>query len=299
MDNGAPGLGEILSHSALDVPWLLAFVGAGALYAAGLRRRGGAPPWRRRAMLFYTGLVIVAVATQGPLEHYGNQLLWANFAGFLLITMVAPPILLAGAPLTLAFASTGREGRRRLRAFYRRGPLTWLTFPIVSWLLFAVVTYAWQFSSLTGDAAANVFVRDIQQVTLLAVGLLFWYPALAFDPVRWRMAYPLRGLYVMVEMVHKALFGGMFLAMSTPFHSDFAANAPAWAPSAIMDQRIGILILWIGGNMIFILALVSIAWRWVQYEARNSARIDKRLARERAAVRERRAALDKVFEKQI
>lgn len=292
----SPGIAEVLSHMAVDLPWLAAMMAAGLLYGLGLRH--AQPAFRRarlRALSFYVGLTAVAIGTQGPIEHYGNQLLLVNFGGFLLISMVAPPLLLAGAPLTLAFHAAGPRGRARLRAFYRRPPLAWLTFPVVSWLLFAVVTYAWQFSGLTEVASRNVFVRDAQQLSLLAVGLLFWYPALAVDPLHWRLAFPLRVLYVMLEMVHKSLFGGMFLALNSPFHESFAEGLPAWGPSAMMDQRIAILVLWIGGNLVFLAALVAIVWKWMQYETRNNVRTDRRLAREREARLKRQAALEQIF----
>ncbi len=109
------------------------------------------------------------------------------------------------------------------------------------------------------------------------------------------MPYPLRSLYVFVEMTHKGLFGGMFLSMTTAMHSDFAAGAPGWAPNALTDQRISILILWIGGNMIFLVALIGLVLKWVAYERRNQHRTDRRLALQREAARKRRAALDQVF----
>jgi putative membrane protein len=239
------------------------------------------------------------LAVQGPLEHYGNQLLWANFTSFLLVTMVAAPLFVLATPLTLAFRVTGPAGRARLRRFYRGIPMSWLTFPVVAWLAFAVVTYVWQFTALTSIAAQNAAVRDIQMLSLLLVGLLFWYPAFAVDPIRWRLAYPLRGLYVLLELTHKGLFGGMFLSMETPFHGYFAENLPAWGPTAMHDQRLAILVLWLGGNLIFVAALISIAVGWSRYEARNSRRIDRRLERERAAQRRHREALEQVFQRPV
>ncbi len=57
--------------------------------------------------------------------------------------------------------------------------------------------------------------------------------AVAADPLRWRLPYPLRSLYVLVEMTHKGLFGGMFLSMTSVVHSDLAARAPAWSRSTL------------------------------------------------------------------
>ena len=300
MRETAPGVAEVFGHFAFDLPWYTAAVFAVALYVGALRlvRRAGprVPPSLWRAVAFVAGAVLVLVATQTPLEHYGNQLLWADFAGMFLLTMAAPPLILLGAPLTLAFRANGRRGRARLRRLYRGRVARVAGMPVTAWLLFAVVTYLWQFTSLTEQAATNVFVRDAQQLSLLAVGLLFWWPALNADPVPWRMSHPLRVLYVSVEMTHKALFGGMFLSLNTPVHETFAANAPLWSISAMADQRLAILILWVGGSLAFLVALASIAVGWVGYEARSAARIDRRLDEQRRARRERDRALGEVFE---
>jgi putative membrane protein len=299
----APGPSELLSTWAFDVPWIAALLAAAFLYLHAYRTHLRATPRvgqsPLKAVSFIAGLALVAVATLSPLEHYGNQVLWVNFLGFLVLTMLAAPLLVLGSPLTLAFRVSGEPRRRLLRAAYRSKPVGVLTNPVVAWLLFAVVTYIWQFSSLTEVAARNVFLRDLQQITLLLVALCFWTPALAADPLRWRMPHPLRALYVFLEMTHKALFGGMFLSMNSTFHAHFEAHAPAWAPDAINDQRIAILILWIGGSAIFLVALMGIVVRWMGYEDRLQTRIDRRLRLQREAAERRRAALEQVFDRPI
>lgn len=303
MTESPPTLGEILGMTSFDLHWIVLLAGAAVLYFIGVRRaRTGRPVLRflgLRSAAFILGLIAMWVAVQSPIEHFGNHFLWANFTSFLLITMVAAPLFVLATPLTLAFRVSGPRWRSRLRTFYRRFPVTWLTFPPVAWLAFAVVTYVWQFSSLTTFAAQHAAVRDVQMLTLLLVGLMFWYPAFAVDPIHWRIAHPLRGLYVLLEMTHKGLFGGMFLSMATPFHDHFANNLPDWGPSAMVDQRLGILILWIFGNLIFIAALVAIVTGWLQYEARNSRRVDRRLAIEREADARRKAALEQIFHKPV
>ena len=297
----APSLGEVLGKWSLDVPWIVAAAVAICWYARAFAkaRRLGSSHSSRRMALFCVGIVLALLAVVSPLEHYGNQLLWVNFTGFLFLTMIAPALILLGAPLTLAFRVASPTGRRRLRGFYRHRAVVLVTFPAFTWLLFAVVTYLWQFTGLADRAAENVFVRDIQQLTSLAVGLLFWLPAVASDPLRWRLAYPLRALYVFVEMTHKGLFGGMFLSMNTAMHAGFAANIPAWGPDPLTDQRIAILILWIGGNLVFIVGLVAIILGWMRYEQRNQRRTDWRLRLQREAAERRRRALDQVFTKGV
>lgn len=292
----------MLQHFSFDPFWLVALAIAAALYAHAFRRTRApgrvAHPWARLAA-YQAGLLVMAVATLSPLDYWGNRVLWLNFTGFLLVTMVAAPLVVLGAPLTLAFRVAGPDGRTILRRFYRSRLVSAVTFPVVSWLAFAVATYVWQFTALTEIAARHAVVRDLQQASLLLVSLAFWLPALCSDPLRWRMPYPLRVLYVLVEMTHKGLFGGMFLSASHPFHSYFANHAPAWAPSAMTDQRMGILVLWIGGNLIFVAVLIALVFQWIQYEGRNQHRVDLRLKLAREAANRRRAALDQVFHRPL
>lgn len=303
MIEAAPGLTEILRQFSPDLPWLLALVAVSAVYLAAARRTNARSPRkphaRWRTACFIAGVTLVGAAVLSPLEHYGNRLLWVNFTGFLVLTMVAAPLILLGSPLTLAFRVSNQAWRRRLRRGYRSRIAAFATFPVLTWLLFAVVTYAWQFSGLTDDAAKNVFVRDIQQVTLLIVALLFWQPVLCADPMRWRLPYTLRAFYVFVEMTHKGLFGGMFLSMNHPMHDYFAARLPAWGPGPMTDQRISILVLWIGGNLIFVLALICLVVGWVRYEQRATRRTDRRLDEERIAIRAKRNAMEQVFRKGV
>lgn len=298
-----PSAGEFLGHVSFDVPWLLAIGGVLYWYLRNVRRANNICPGKRhpawRTASFIAGLGMLWVAAQSPIEYWGNILLWVNFLGFLVLTMAAAPLLVLGSPLTLAFKVGSPATRARLRGFYRRFPMSWLTFPVFTWLAFAVITYAWQFTALTEYAAHNPYVRDLQLVTLLFVAILFWIPALAADPVRWRLNQPLRFFYVMVEMVHKGLFGGMFLSLTSPVHKGLAADLPSWGPSAMTDQRMAILVLWIGGNLIFLIALAYIVGQWLEYEARNNHRTDRRLAQERRMTEERRRALEQVFQKPI
>ncbi len=297
----APGLVEIARQWVFSPVWLaiLAGMAGGYGWAFSRARRAGFPHPGWRLALFAAGLTVLAVGLVSPVAHYGRQVLWVDFTGFLLITMIAPPLMLAGAPLTLAFRASGPRRRRMFRRLYRSKAAAVLTFPVATWLIFAVATYLWQFTALTDLAARDTVVRHLQQLSLTFVGLLFWIPAVASDPLRWRIAYPLRALYIFVEMTHKGLFGGMFLSMNTAMHGDFARNAPAWAPNALDDQRIAILILWIGGNMVFIAALIGVVFRWVAYEQRNQRRTDFRLRRAREQAQRKRAAMEQIFTRTV
>ena len=293
----------MLSHWRFDPFWIILLLAAGWWYVSSLRKleatnpRVPHPRWKMWSFLF--SLVLIAIATMSPLQHYGNVFLSVTFIGFLVISMVAPIFFLIASPLTLAFRVSGKPARARLRWLYRNRVSTIISYPLFSWLAFAIVTYLWQFSKLTEWAIENGAVRDIELLTLFFVGILFYLPALCADPVRWRMIFPLRIFYVFVEVAHKALFGGMFTAMSSVFHPQMAAAMPDWGPSALFDQRLGVLLVSAVGNGIFITVIAFLVWRWVPYEARISARIDKRLEKERLAETRKQAAMEQIFRRGV
>jgi putative copper resistance protein D len=294
----------MLSHWRFDPFWIVLLIVAAWWYISALRKleatnpRVPHPRWKMWS--FIGGLVLIAIATMSPMQHYGNVFLFMTFVGFIVISMVAPIFLLLASPLTLAFRTTDTQrGRARLRWLYRNPISTVLTYPLFSWLAFAVVTYVWQFSKLTEIAARNGAVRDIELLTMLFIGILFYFPALCADPVRWRMNFPLRIFYVFVEVTHKALFGGMFTSMSSVFHPSMAKAMPNWGPDPLFDQRIGVLIVSAVGNAIFITVIAFLVARWVPYETRVSARTDKRLEKERAAAERKQAALEQVFRRTV
>src|SRR4051794_35330780 len=107
--NEPPDILEILRHFTVDPVWIVLLGAVGGWYFLAFRRAAADalprrhPTWK--AFAFGGGLVALAIGTLSPIEHYGNTLLWVDFLGFLLITMIGAPLLVLGSPLTLAFRS--------------------------------------------------------------------------------------------------------------------------------------------------------------------------------------------------
>ena len=90
---------------------------AAALYELGRRKLGGGR-WRReggwRAEAFYAGLVALVVATQPPLDGLADRSFSAHMVQHLLLQMVAPPLLVLGAPWLPVWRMLPTGGRHRL-----------------------------------------------------------------------------------------------------------------------------------------------------------------------------------------
>src|SRR5436305_253390 len=69
-------------------------------------------PFRRTAA-FLLGLGAIEVALQSPIEHYDTTLFSLHMVQHILLTLVAPPLIAAGAPVTLLLRFTKPDVRRR------------------------------------------------------------------------------------------------------------------------------------------------------------------------------------------
>src|SRR5512144_1762221 len=104
-DLGAPW--TILRSWTLD-PLVIAGLTAALWWyvrALGRLRRSyaGWPRWRTRC--FAAGIGVLTLALMSPVDAYADLLLSVHMVQHLLLTLLAPPLLLLGAPLTLAVRS--------------------------------------------------------------------------------------------------------------------------------------------------------------------------------------------------
>jgi cytochrome c oxidase assembly factor CtaG len=105
----APSWNVLVTDWSLDVafPFVVAL---GAAYVIGVRRlhaRGRSWPASRTAA-FLSGLVVVLVATESGLAAYDRVLYSLHVVQHVLLGMVAPLLLVLGAPITLALQAGSR-----------------------------------------------------------------------------------------------------------------------------------------------------------------------------------------------
>ncbi len=122
----APSFGEVVRQWVADPFWIVLLVAMAGAYGLAFRksRQGKFRHPSSRLALFMAGIAVAAIATVSPVAHYSDRLLWVDFTGFLMLTMIAPPLMLLGAPVTLGFRISGPKRRRMLRRMYRSRLIT-------------------------------------------------------------------------------------------------------------------------------------------------------------------------------
>jgi putative membrane protein len=246
------------------IPALL--VAAAGLYAFGLvrtGRRGGAPFHPALTVAFGAGLAALAVALVGPMERLATERFSWHMAQHLLITMVAAPLLLLGRPVGLARRASSGPVRMALLSVLRSRLIEAATHPVVAWLGLAVALWASHFTSLYQRALASEPVHALEHALYVVASLLFWLPVTATEPTRRRLGYPARLLYLFLAGAAGALLASTLYQSTRVLYGSYAGQG------GLADQQSAAAVMWIGGGLGFLIAILLVAGAWARHDRRG------------------------------
>jgi len=286
-DVPAPAFPGVLLAWRFDPLTIVPLVAIGAAYLWAVdrvkRAHPGNPHPAHRSALFVGGLVAIGLALASPVEAYEGSLFSVHMVQHLLLMLVAAPLLLAGAPITLALRVAPPSVRRRLLWVLHSPLVKAISFPVFTWALFAAVNWGWHFSSLYDQALENTALHYFQHATFLGAALLFWWPAIGADPSPWRLPHPVRLFYLFLALPQNSFLGVALLNTGTVLYPHYVTNLRSWGPTPLDDQHLGGVLMWVAGDIAFLLGMAIVIVVWMRHEERRTARLDARLAAERAA----------------
>jgi cytochrome c oxidase assembly factor CtaG len=261
-------------------PSLLIF-GALALYLWGAWRVGRIQrdrPWSGSRTVAFTGAMAVTfLAIELFVGVYDDSLFYDHMIQHLLLIMVAAPLIAISAPLELLWrASTGRTGRVVGRVLSSKVAEI-VGHPIVGFGLYAVLIPVAHLTSLYNFSLIHDLAHDNEHLAFLVFGYLFWRHALGSEPKRHPLTPPQRLIYLALA-VPVDTFTGLALVNTT--HEIFPAYFDvrrSWGPSLVSDLHIGGAIMWVGGDMLMVLAMIPVVVQWLRYDAERTRRLDAEL----------------------
>jgi putative membrane protein len=273
---------------SLEAHVLLPLLGVALLYRWASRTVSTAHPanpWPRwRAISWYLGLFVLLVALASPIGTYDTTLFSVHMVQHLLMTLVAAPLLALGAPITLLLRVSSAATRRRwLLPVLHSRVLRVLSFPVVTWVLFAAVMWASHFSALFDVALDNELAHVFEHALFLGAALLFWWPVVGADPSPWRLPHPARVAYLFLGMPQSSFLGLAIFSAPDVLYPHYATLVRPWGPTPLYDQQLAGGIMWAGGDLLFLVAMVAALWVWLRAEEREGRLADARLDRQAAA----------------
>ncbi len=267
---------SILTAWTFDPMVVAGLAAAGVLYLRGVRRvRRPDRKLANRAACFIGGLVVIWIALQSPIDSYADTRLSVHMGQHLLLTMIAAPLLVLGAPVTLLLrAATPAVRRRWVLPLLRSRPVRLLTAPVVSWAQFALVLWVSHFSPLYEAAVGSTGVHALEHLLYIVSAVLFWSPVAGIDPSPKRLSHPARLLYLFLAMPQASFLGLAMWGTSRVLYPSYQA---ALGAAALDDQRLAGTIMGSAGMLVMVPALGLVVLDWLAREEREAVRTDARL----------------------
>jgi cytochrome c oxidase assembly factor CtaG len=268
---------------------------AGALLAAAVgwlllvrrirRIHPGHPVPIARSAAFLGGLAAIAVALLSGVERYDTTLFSVHMVQHLLLMLVAAPLIALAAPVTqlLRAASPGVRGRWLIPVLHSH-VVEAVGHPVVAWLTFTLVIWLSHFSPLFDLALENPGVHDLEHLAYLGSAMLFWWPVVAADPSRRRLPYPVRALYLLLQLPVNSFLGMAILFANAPLYAHYATLGSPYGINPLADQQLAGGLMWLAGDVVFIAAILAVVAAWMRHEERDAPAAERRAEAQRAAI---------------
>lgn len=237
------------------------------LYAGGVLRL-----WRRagagrgvspgRATLFATGWLALTGALVTPLHPLSERLFTAHMVEHEILMVVAAPLLALSRPIGAMLWGLPQDWRRALGA--AAGSSAWrqiwrgLTDPLAATMLHAIAIWAWHVPSLFAMALEDEAMHALQHASFLLTALLFWWSLLCR-----RGSRGVAVGHLFATALHTGLLGALLVFSIRLWFPDQAGEAARWGLTALEDQQLAGLVMWIPACLAYPIAGLALAGLWI------------------------------------
>jgi len=293
------GIADALAHGALSpgqnlwAAWdLTPEITLGTLLAAGLYATG---LWRRRHktdavriwrhVSFFAGLAAIFLAFQSPIDPIAERVFLMHQVQHLLLRLLGPMLLFLAAPQGLLVAGTPDWAQRRIVTPIMtndvvRGAFGILVHPAIVTALFIGTLYFWQIPKFHNLALLNDKLHYLMHASMLLPGLLFFWRIFDFRPAPMGTRYGVRLMMLWIMILSNIVIGS-YIAFKRPvLYSAYAELGRLGSFSALADELLGGVLIWIPSSMTGLVAVLIVVHMWGRHETKEEHRRTARLLRQ-------------------
>lgn len=267
-DISLPGPGDVWSAHHWTWEWSITvpLAAIAAWYLIGsARRRSRYPALKWRHLAFWGGWLTLVFALVSPLHQLGDALFSAHmFQHELLILLAAPLIAAAHPSVTLLYALSPKYRAhvgRFISSAERHPIVSFVTAPLSAFLLHAVALWGWHIPALYEATISSDFIHALQHLSFFVSGLVFW--SALYGAGRSSMGYGSAVLYTFGTAVHCSALGALLTFSNVLWYPIYANRTEIWHMSALQDQQLGGLLMWVPSGVIFIVIGLVLTGRWM------------------------------------
>jgi putative membrane protein len=202
-----------------------------------------------RTIFWVVGVVCAIFSVIGPLAQLSHIDFTAHMVGHLLLGMLAPLLMVLGAPMTLALRTINVTTARRLSNLLKMWPVRIVSNPIVAsvlnvgglWILYSTNLYATMHD--------NLFLHTFIHFHVFMAGYLFTVSMIYIDPTPHRYRFVFRATVMVLTLAGHGI-------LSKYIYS----HPPAGVP--LPQAEIGGMLMYYGGDLIDIVLIYILCFQW-------------------------------------
>jgi len=213
--------------------------------------------WRGASFLF--GMFFVWLAMASPIAALDHELLTIHMVKHLLLMTVASPLIWLSAPVKpLLHGLPQRSAQPAVNRLFRSAPMQrlgrFLGHPAVCWLAASATLIGWHIPALFMFGMHSAMWHEIEQVSFLASGLLFWWPVM--HPGRtgatwseWSIL-----LYLFLATLPCDILSGFLVFCGRVVYPMYFSSPRLFGLSALADQEYAAALMWTWVTIVYLIA---------------------------------------------
>ena len=259
------------AHDGIEQGFLIVLIVAivlGALlYAKGivaLWRKAGVGRGIRcgESVNFTLGWAALAGSLLSPIDAWAERSFAMHMIQHELLMVVAAPMIVLGRPLEAWTWALSVPARRFFSAAAKTTVLRTIgyvaTLSLGAWVLHALALWLWHLPMLFRAALVQPLVHILQHGCFFGSALAYWW-TVAAGRTRYPSGTSIASLFT--TMLHTSALGALLTFAPSPW---YVTDGPrAFGLSALEDQQLGGLIMWVPGSMPYLIIGLIIVGRWL------------------------------------
>lgn len=222
----------------------------------------------RHLAFFATGILVMYVALQSPLDEISDYALFsAHMTQHILLGLISPALLVSSIPT------------RWLRTLLKIPVAGWLfgalTKPIVALILFNFNLWLWHLPAWYEGALRAENLHIVQHLLFIATGTLLWLPILHNLKPNQALNYLTKIAVLFFSMVSSGILGAIFCFAQNVIYGFYGNMALNFGLTPLDDQQLAGAIMWVPGGGIFFVALLLTFAAWLKNEDRQGQHYDQ------------------------
>jgi putative membrane protein len=213
---------------------------------------------------FAAGALAIAAALSPWFDRAADASFSAHMVQHVVLTLVAPPLLLLGAPLLLAATVSPLTVARMFGRVLHWAPLRTIVSPAGAFLIFIAVLWAAHFSPLYEAALENEWMHALEHAAFFGSALFFWMFVLPSGSLPRPVPYAVRLLLVFLAIPQGAFLAIALQSARAVLYPHYLATQSV--AQALADQRTAGEIMWLGGGTLLFVAFIAVAGEWAACE---------------------------------